>query len=84
MENNYEHQCQFSKSNIYDKFGLYSEREGKVGIMSSFLFKSSQNYQIGYLNALIHGLLTASSTFEIYSSVENKFSNAEISRIISG
>ena len=52
--------------------------------MSSFLFKNSQNYQIGYLNALIHGLLTASSTFEIYSSVENKFSNAEISRIISG
>lgn len=55
-----------SKEDFYSKFYHLSEFDSKVGIFSSFMLKNNKSYSLGYLNALIHGLLRATKKLGIY------------------
>ena len=59
MSNNYEQQLSFCKNNLSDELAYFSEFEAKTGIFNAHLHKNSKFYMSTYLNALIHGLLTA-------------------------
>ena len=55
--NNYENQSYFSQQPIDRKMKMYSEQDSVIGKFSSVMFMNNENYSIGYLNALIHGIL---------------------------
>ena len=59
MSNNYEQQLSFCKNNLFEEFAYCSEFEAKTGVFNAHLHKNSKVYLTAYLNALIHGLLTA-------------------------
>ena len=48
------------------KLAEFSEFESKVGLFSSMMIKNSKYYLIAYLNALIHGLLSAVDNYAAY------------------
>lgn len=67
MKNNYELQKNLSKEGFLEgEFSYYSAFESKVGLFSSFMQKNNIYYLIGYLNELIHSLLTVTRQFSIY------------------
>ena len=46
-----------------EEFSYLPETESKVGFFSSIILKNEKYYIINYLNALIHGLLSAAQKF---------------------
>ena len=72
MQNNYEHQCTIPKENAYQNYIHTTQFDGKVGMVSSYIFKNSKHYIIGYLNAIIHGLLTTTKEFKTYISAKHE------------
>ena len=66
LMNNYELQSQLSKEDFLLELDHFSEFESKVGLFSAFMSKNYHYYLITYLNALIHGLLSAQKKFTSY------------------
>ena len=64
--NNYEMQSQLSKEEFLLEMDHFSEFESKVGLFSAFMSKNYHFYLLTYLNALIHGLLSAQKKFTSY------------------
>lgn len=50
----------------------YSHEESTVGFFTAVMFKNNQNYIKGYLNTLIHCLMTVELEFEAIVKVEAK------------
>ena len=63
MDNNYENQRAFSKTPLNENLISFSKDEAVIGQFCSQIFKDNENYLIGYLNSLIHGILTATRDF---------------------
>lgn len=61
LQNNYDQQRLLAKDDAFEGIGYFSEFEAKTGIFNARAYKNSKVYLITYLNALIHGLLKASS-----------------------
>ena len=59
MENNYTHQGNYMKKKTPEEFECFSEQESTVGLFTAVMFKNNENYIKGYLNSLIHCLMTA-------------------------
>ena len=71
MENNFKFQHYIANMEIPSKLKCFTEDESSVGIFAATTFKNNENYIIGYLNMLIHSLLTATSNFEEIIKVES-------------
>ena len=63
LGNNYEQEKLLSMDNFHKAFGYLPEAESRVGFFSAVQFKNMKYYVITYLNALIHGLLTARAKY---------------------
>jgi hypothetical protein len=65
MKNNYELQSKIASENITEKFDviMFSKEESSVGIFSTINQKNYETYLIGYLNVLIHNLLSVMEEF---------------------
>ena len=71
LANNYELQSRLSKEEFLLELDHFSEFESKVGLFSAFMNKNYHFYLHTYLNALIHGLLTAQRKFAFYMTEYN-------------
>ena len=54
----------FSKLELDENYVGFCLEEGMVGQFSSKLFKNNENYLIGRLNSLLHGILSAAKDFD--------------------
>ena len=80
LMNNYELQGQLSKEEFLLAMDHFSEFESKVGLFSAFMSKNYHFYLLTYLNALIHGLLSAQKKFTSYIlAVRHLFISSHIS-----
>ena len=63
LQNSYDQQKLLSMEKLEEEFSYLPENESKVGFFSSIMLKNEKYYIINYLNALIHGLLSATQKF---------------------
>ena len=62
----------FSKMELDQSYLGYCKEEGVVGQFTSKIFKNNENYLIGHLNSLIHGIMTAINDFDQIMRVETE------------
>ena len=63
MENNYSFQHSQANIDLPRRLRCFTEEEGMVGLFSAANFSNNENYIIGYLNRLIHGILIVTAQF---------------------
>ena len=59
MKNNSEMKASMAKDKTFEEIRYFSNFEAKVGLYNARVHSNSKIYLISYLNALIHGLLSA-------------------------
>ena len=63
MQNNYNFQHSQANVTLPRQLRCFTEEEGLIGLFSATISSNNENYIVGYLNRLIHGILVATAQF---------------------